>query len=149
VKHGKDYVTIDCRADTMIAQQARAVVCSQEFLDREYPGADTMHLLAEYKAQCTGLVIFTFGERDILYVSRHQAEHATFTPFRVQAIDTLAAGDTFRAGVVYGVLQGWSAAEIVRFAAACAGVACTRFPSVEQPPTLEEVQALMSGHTSG
>jgi sugar/nucleoside kinase (ribokinase family) len=149
VKHGKDYVTIDCKADTLIAQQARAIVCSQEFLDREYPGADYVRLLAEYKARCAGLVIFTFGERDILYASRDQAEHATFTPFRVHAIDTLGAGDTFRAGVVYGVLNKWSAAEIVRFAAACAGVTCTRFPSVEQAPTMEEIQALLSGHATG
>ena len=145
VKYGRDYVTIDCKRDTLIAQKARAIICSQEFLDREYAGANYVQLLAEYRANCNGLAIFTFGERDILYASPAQQRTSTFTPFRVQAIDTLGAGDTFRAGVVYGVLQGWPAVEIVRFAAACAGVVCTRFPSVAQPPALDEIMALMSG----
>ncbi len=143
VKHGKPYITIDCKSETPVAQQAGAVVCSQEFLDREYAGASYGPLLDQYTAQCKGLVIFTFGGKDILYASSGQAAHATFTPFHVPVVDTLGAGDAFRSGIVYGVLKGWLAAETIQFASACAGVVCTRFPSVEQAPTMEEVLALM------
>jgi sugar/nucleoside kinase (ribokinase family) len=59
-------------------------------------------------------------------------------------VDTLAAGDTFRAGVVYGILKGWSDLEIVRFASATAAVSCMRFPSVYEPPTLAEITDLMN-----
>lgn len=144
-KYGKAYVTIDCKWDSPIAQQAGTVVCSQEFLEREYAGADYGPLLDQYMARCRGLVIFTFGSREIVYASAGPASRATFTPFRVPVVDTLGAGDSFRAGVVYGVLKGWPTDETIRFAAACAGVACTRFPSVEQAPTLDEVLALMAG----
>jgi sugar/nucleoside kinase (ribokinase family) len=144
VKHGKPYITIDCRWDTPVAQMARAVVCSQEFLNREYAGADYESLLGQYASQCKGLVIFTFGGKDIWYALPERAGHATFTPFQVPVVDTLGAGDAFRAGIVYGMLKGWPTDEIIPFAAACAGVVCTRFPSVEQPPTMEEVRALMS-----
>ncbi|CAG0932702.1 hypothetical protein TFLX_02702 [Thermoflexales bacterium] len=147
VKHGKDYVTIDCHADDFIAQQARVSVCSREFLEREYPGTDRLELLARYRAACRGLIIFTFGAEEILYQSAGQAEPATFKPYTVKVVDTLAAGDVFRAGVVYGVLQQMSDRDMVQFASACAAVSCTRFPSVYEPPTLEEVTRLIKSRS--
>lgn len=144
MKHGRDYVTIDCRWDSPIAQHARAIVCSQEFLDREYPRSDYPQLLDTYRAACRGLVVFTFGSRDILYASSQTGRLSKRTPFGVKVQDTLGAGDTFRAGVVYGVLKGMPDDETVGFAAACAAVACTRFPSVYQPPGLQEVAELLN-----
>jgi sugar/nucleoside kinase (ribokinase family) len=143
VQHGADYVTIDCHWDDFIAQQARAIVCSREFLDREYPGADRFELLQQYRAACRGLIIFTFGAEEIVYQSAGASKPATFKPYTVEVVDTLAAGDTFRAGVVYGVLKQLSDLETVKFASACAAVSCTRFPSVYEPPTLQEVTRLM------
>jgi sugar/nucleoside kinase (ribokinase family) len=143
VKHRTDYVTIDAHWHSEMAQQARALICSQEFLQREYPGEDAEALFAKYLLACRGLVIFTFGSREILYAS-HSNAPAQFQPYEVEVVDTLAAGDTFRAGVVYGILQGMSDRDVIRFAAACAGVACTRFPSVHEPPTLLEIEALMN-----
>ncbi len=142
-KHHRDYVTIDCRWESAIAQHARAIICSQEFLDREYPQSDYNQLLDKYRDMCEGLVIFTFGRKDILYSSSRLEHRLTFTPFRINVVDTLAAGDTFRAGVVYGILKGMRDDETVRFAAACAAVACTRFPSVRQPPEMHEIIELI------
>jgi sugar/nucleoside kinase (ribokinase family) len=68
---------------------------------------------------------------------------ATLPTYPVTVQDTLAAGDTFRAGLVYGVVKGLSAEATVRFAAAAAAVACTRFPSILEPPTLSEIDVLM------
>jgi sugar/nucleoside kinase (ribokinase family) len=144
VKHQKEYVTIDCNWDSKIAQHARAIICSREFLDREYPQMDYGQLLDQYREMCDGLVIFTFGSKDILYSSPHIGHRLTFTPFKIKVVDTLAAGDTFRAGVVYGVLKEMPDDEVVRFAAACAAVACTRFPSVRQPPDMGEIVELIN-----
>jgi sugar/nucleoside kinase (ribokinase family) len=142
VKHGKDYVTIDCPWDSPIAQQARVIVCSQEFTNREYPDQSVESLMDQYESVCHGLVIFTLGSRPMLYASP-MTPRAYMAPFQVPVVDTLGAGDTFRAGAVYALLQGLSDTEIVRFASACAAVACTRFPSVHEPPTLDEVMALI------
>ncbi len=147
-KHNRDYVTIDCRFDSPIARHARAVVCSREFLDREYPQTDYSTLLDRYREACIGLVIFTFGNRDILYSSPSLGHRLTCPSFHVNVVDTLGAGDTFRAGVVYGILKGMRDDETVRFAAACAAIACTRFPSVRQPPGMEEIQGLINSRTS-
>jgi sugar/nucleoside kinase (ribokinase family) len=142
-KHKTDYVTIDSRFDSIIAKGARAIACSREFLDREYPGVEYQALLKQYQLNCSGLVIFTFGSRPVLFASAGKAIQ-TFQPYSIKVVDTLAAGDTFRAGVVYGILKGWSDLEVVRFASATAAVSCLRFPSVYEPPTLAEITNLIN-----
>jgi sugar/nucleoside kinase (ribokinase family) len=142
-KHRRDYVTIDCHWDSPIAQHAKAIVCSREFIDREYPQSDYRQLLDKYRETCQGLVIFTFGGKKILYSSPSLGHQLTFKPFKVSVVDTLAAGDTFRAGIVYGILKGLPDDETVRFASACAAIVCTRFPSIRQPPTMEEINELI------
>ena len=65
-------------------------------------------------------------------------------PFPVEVRSTLGAGDTFKAGCVYGLLYGMSDEELVRFASACSGVAVSRFPLPLNPPKPEEVLQLMA-----
>lgn len=143
VRHQTDYVTIDANWNDQMAQQARALVCSHEFLKREYPDENMDDLLTQYRSVCQGLVIFTSGGGEILYASQETTPDS-FQPYEIEVVDTLAAGDTFRAGVVYGVLKGMCDRDVVRFAAACSGVACMRFPSVHEPPTLSEIETLMN-----
>ena len=143
LKHHKDYVTIDSRFDSIIAKGARAIACSREFLDREYPGVEYNTLLQQYQSNCSGLVIFTFGSRPVLFASA-KTPIQSFQPYPIKVVDTLAAGDTFRAGVVYGILKSWSDLEVVRFASATPAVSCTRFPSVYEPPTLAEITDLIN-----
>jgi sugar/nucleoside kinase (ribokinase family) len=52
----------------------------------------------------------------------------------VNAKSTLGAGDTFRVGVVYGVLNDWDDQKITKFAAATEASVCTRFPMALNPP---------------
>jgi fructose-1-phosphate kinase PfkB-like protein len=49
------------------------------------------------------------------------------------------SGDVFRAGFIYGVLQGWAVPEILRFANAAAAVCCTRLGAVPSVPSLADV----------
>lgn len=142
-KHHKDYVTIDSRFDTVIAKGARAIICSKEFFDREYAGIEPQELLKQYQSNCAGLIIFTFGSNTVLFASA-KTPAQSFQPYKIKVVDTLAAGDTFRAGVVYGVLKGFSDLEVVRFASATAAVSCLRFPSVYEPPTFAEITTLIN-----
>ncbi len=142
VKHQTDYVTIDCHLHDAIAQNAKALICSKEFLEREYPGADYADLMERYHNACRGLVIFTFGSKEMSYQTPDMAHAAIAQTFPITVVDTLAAGDTFRAGVVYGILNAMPTETVVRFAAASAAICCTRFPSILEPPQLAEVEAL-------
>ena len=141
-KHGIDYVTIDCKWDTDLAQEARVLICSKEFIQNNYAGADPAWLFEQYRQMCGGLLIFTFGS-DGLWYGTPKVRRKTVGAYAVPVADTLAAGDSFRAGVVYGLLNSLPDEELVRFAAATAAVVCTRFPSVAEPPTLSEIRALM------
>jgi sugar/nucleoside kinase (ribokinase family) len=55
---------------------------------------------------------------------------------------TLGAGDSFKAGALYGLLQGMCDRELVSFAA----VVCGHYPLPLYPPTLEQVTAVQRTH---
>jgi sulfofructose kinase len=63
---------------------------------------------------------------------------------KVTTIDTTAAGDVFRAGLIYGLLQSWPVADMLRFANAAAAISCTRRGAIASVPSLEEVRTLNS-----
>jgi sugar/nucleoside kinase (ribokinase family) len=62
----------------------------------------------------------------------------------VEAKSTLGAGDTFRAGIVYGILRELSDGDCVRFASGLATLLCTRLPIADNVPALSEVEAFLA-----
>jgi sugar/nucleoside kinase (ribokinase family) len=137
------FVTIDLRPDNIIHRQAAVSIISNEFLGSEYPGADIKKLFAEYAAGTGGLVMFTFGSKDIMF-GRKNGPVRTFTPYKVAAQGSLAAGDFFRGGAVYAAAQGWPDERVVAFSAAVGALACVRFPAALNPPGLDNIFALMN-----
>ncbi len=135
------YVTIDLRPDDEIHRRAAISVISNEFIQREYPGADIRRLFTDYTEQTDGLVIFTFGSKNILFGRQGGGAH-TFTPFPVASQGSLAAGDFFRGGAVYGLYRGWPDEKVVAVSAAVGALACVRFPAALNPPPLHEVLKL-------
>jgi ribokinase len=67
-------------------------------------------------------------------------------PFKVQVVDTVAAGDCFNAGLAVGLATGigWPAA--LRLASATGALATTRPGASRAAPTLPEVTRLLSGN---
>ncbi len=101
-------------------------------------------ILELMQRETDGLTILTQGGGDMLYARKGEAVHR-MKPFRVMVRSTLGAGDTFKAGCVYGLLRGMNDDGLVRFASACSAIAISRFPLPKYPPKLEEVQALIDG----
>jgi ribokinase len=60
----------------------------------------------------------------------------------VQAIDTIAAGDTFNGALVTALLEG-SAAEAIRFAHAAAAIAVTRKGAQPSVPWRKEIDEFL------
>lgn len=139
---GKPYVTIDCSYDGALHRGAAASVISREYRGQRYPGLDSGDLFGRYAAESAGLTIFTAGAEPILFGRRSTGCQRT-PAFSVPVKSTLGAGDAFRAGVVFGLLNGLKDAACVRFAAALAAVACTRLPIADNLPSLSEVEALL------
>jgi sugar/nucleoside kinase (ribokinase family) len=135
------YVTIDLPPDDFIHRHAAVTIISDEFTRREFPGADTRSHMKRYMENTDGLVIFTFGAKEILF-GRRGGEIRTFAPFRVESKGSLAAGDFFRGGTVYAVHRGWPDQKIVAVSAAVGALACTNFPAALNLPSLEAVLKL-------
>lgn len=139
----RKYVTIDLKPEGFICGNAAAVVISKEFTDRELPGIKKEKLFRKYANNTEGLAILTYGGKEILY-GRAGGKVKKFTPYKVKVKGTLAAGDIFRAGIVYGVYKGWDDRKTVAFGAAVGALACERFPAALNPPELREVMKLMN-----
>ncbi len=139
----KRYVTIDCPFDGPIHGGAAATVVSREYRRQRYPGVSDEALFRSYAEASAGISVFTAGNQPILF-GRAGAPPARFTPFQVDVLSTLGAGDTFRAGIVFGLLHGFDDARSVRFAAALAALACTRLPIADNVPSLGEVEGFLA-----
>jgi sugar/nucleoside kinase (ribokinase family) len=139
---GKPYVTIDCPYDGPLHAHAAATVVAREYRTQHYPGVPDAELLGRYTSRGLGLVIFTAGKDEIRF-ARPGVVPESAPVFPVAVRSTLGAGDTFRAGVVYGILRRLPDREVVRFAAALAAVVCTRVPIADNVPSLANVEELL------
>ena len=63
--------------------------------------------------------------------------------YRVDVVDTTAAGDSFNGGLAYGLAQGWDLARAVELANAVGALAVTGTGAQGAMPVWEQVQALM------
>lgn len=137
----KPYATIDCKYDSFLHRHSAVSVISGEGL-LAYPGMTREELFPLFRDNGGGLTIITNGAKGVMY-GRRGEELKTLEPFKVDVVSTLGAGDTFKAGCVYGLLHGMNDDELVRFASACSAVAITRFPLPLDPPKLDEVNELL------
>ncbi len=144
VESGKPYVTIDCKYDSYIHRHASVTVISGEALKMHYGNVSHEEMLPRYTENTDGLTVITNGSLEFIYGRRGELVRS-FKPFKVKAVSTLGAGDTFKAGCTYALARGMSDEELVQFASACAGAAVSRYPSQLCPPTLDEVEALIRG----
>jgi sugar/nucleoside kinase (ribokinase family) len=62
------------------------------------------------------------------------------------SLDSTGAGDTFRAGVLYGLDQGWGTFKCLEFGSAAGCLACGYLGAATAIPTVAQVQALIDAH---
>ena len=139
------YVTVDAAPDSEISHHAAVVVVSEEFASSEFGPHESHELLATYLDQCHGLVILTRGSKPLLY-GRRTDDPSSFTPYSVEVRDTTGAGDSFRAGIVYAMLNGGDDEQLVRTACAVAALVCERFPGVLNSPSEKELSEFLERH---
>ena len=144
-RHRIPYVTIDSRHDSELHRHAAVNVVSKECTGTDYAGMAPETVMELMMRETDGLTILTQGGGDMLYGRKGGPLHR-MKPFAVEVRSTLGAGDTFKAGCVYGLLHGMGDGDLVRFASACSAIAISRFPLPLNPPRLEEVQALIGNN---
>ena len=142
VKYGKKYVTIDCAYDSYIHEHCAVNCISHQHLDEYYPDKSYDELFRLYTDNTDGLVIFTLGEKGAMY-GRKGAVPKMCHAFKVDVVSTLGAGDSFKAGAVYGLYKGLDDDTLVKTACAVAGAAVEKFPIALYPPTVKDIEKLM------
>jgi ribokinase len=82
-------------------------------------------------------VIITLGSRGVW--ASQQGKGQRVPGFKVQAIDTIAAGDTFNGALMTALLEGKALPEALRFAHAAAAIAVTRKGAQPSVPWRKEI----------
>lgn len=94
-----------------------------------------------------GVMGVTLGPEGFAWIERGELRRA-HAP-RVQAVDTLAAGDVFHGALTLALAEGRSLAEAAAFANAAAAIKCARFGGRRGAPAREEVEQLMVSQRRG
>ncbi|HCM5968848.1 TPA: ribokinase [Klebsiella pneumoniae] len=98
--------------------------------------ADVLH------AKGIGTVMITLGSRGVWLSA--EGESRRIPGFRVQAIDTIAAGDTFNGALVTALLEGTALPEAILFAHAAAAIAVTRKGAQPSVPWRTEIDEFLA-----
>jgi len=102
---------------------------------------DQERALRKVRAGHDGLLVVTLGQYGAMALEGDRVHHAS--GFKVEAVDTTGAGDVFRGGFIFGLLNGWPVEQVLRFANAAAAVSCTRLGALNGVPTREETMHLL------
>jgi ribokinase len=86
-------------------------------------------------------VLVTLGARGVFVSSASGNE--LVTGFRVEAIDTTAAGDVFNGALAAALVDGRSVRSAVRFASAAAAISVTRAGAQASAPSRDEIETFL------
>jgi len=92
----------------------------------------------------SNVLCVTMGEHGAMALEGDRLYHEP--AFKVHAVDTTGAGDVFRGGFIYALVNGQPIGDALRTANAAAAVSCTRLGALNGVPTLAEVSELMSAN---
>jgi ribokinase len=107
-------------------------------------GADALPIVAS-RILATGVrnIVLKLGARGI-YLAGKDVPTSFIPTYRVQAVDTTAAGDAFNGGFAYALTTGMEPLEAARFGCAVAAVSVTRVGAQPSMPTLAQVEELLN-----
>lgn len=98
---------------------------------------------ARQLTQRSGIVAVKLGAQGAIACHQNELTRADSLP--VQVVDTVGAGDSFDAGFVYGVLNGWALAKSLRLACVCGALSTQKAGGTDGQPSLEEAMQHVPG----
>jgi sugar/nucleoside kinase (ribokinase family) len=126
-----------------LVRQTDFPIVSRPFAEEISKGSERGGLLAlAERARC--LAVVTLGSEGAIACAAGSTEVIASSSFRVEARDTTGAGDAFHAGFIWGLLQGFDAAAVLRTAHAVAALACTALGAQGGLPDREALEAFLA-----
>lgn len=117
-------------------------IVSLEFAESLCDGSvrEALRILA---SRARHLAVVTLGPDGAIAMARDGDRVLESPAFRVAARDTTGAGDVFHAAFVWGLLQGFDAATVLRSANAAAAMSCRALGAQGSLPDREELAAFL------
>jgi sulfofructose kinase len=132
------------RLDDPLFATATHLVFSSEALLATMETRDLGAALMGIAKRVRGFLAVTNGPDDVLWIENGAIKRLPV--FKVEAIDTLGAGDSFHAGFALALAEGRDEVAAMRFGAAAAALKCTRFGGISGTPGRAEVDSLLARH---
>ncbi len=129
-------------ADQPALPLSNIVINSAAYIHECFPGIDLHQHARQLQAISGGIIIITDGPRPT-YVLDNAGQPFHIQPPQVEAVDATGAGDAFRAGLIYALLQGWPLPQSVCWATATGALKVMRVGASSDLPAQAEVTALM------
>lgn len=102
---------------------------------------DGLKAAKELRTRGVGTAVVKLGARGLAVAG--PGVEAIIPSFKVTAIDTVAAGDSFNGGLAHALEQGQPIEQALRYAAACGALSTTRKGASAAAPTKAEVEAFL------
>jgi sugar/nucleoside kinase (ribokinase family) len=128
-------------ADDLLLQASTHVIASAEALRGSAQIKDLSAALRKLGESYKGFLAVTDGPNGVYWLDGGEIRH--MEAFKVDAVDTLGAGDTFHGAFTFRLVESGDLVASMRFATAAAAIKCTRFGGLMGAPTRAEVDAFL------
>ncbi|MDO8876483.1 MAG: PfkB family carbohydrate kinase [Pseudolabrys sp.] len=132
--------------DDALVQGCTHVIASADAMRESTGLKDHAAALKKFGETYTGFLAVTDGPDGVYWLDGGQNDRGEvrhMPAFKVKAVDTLGAGDTFHGGFAYRLAETGDEVDAMRFAAAAAAIKCTRFGGLMGAATRAEVEAFL------
>lgn len=102
-------------------------------------GKNVETLIQRLKAKGVKNIITTLGSQGAIWMDENN-KITRKNSFKVDVVDTVAAGDSFNGAFVHAISKGMSNLEVLEFANACGALTVTKNGATKSIPNLSEVE---------
>jgi sugar/nucleoside kinase (ribokinase family) len=117
---------------------ADIIINSAASIIEQHPDVDVFEHSKVLQSTSNGIVITTNGSQEINAID-HDGTPYSLLPPKVQVTDSTGAGDSFRAGIIYSHLKGWSLVQSLKWAAAVGALQVQRDLSQNTLASINEI----------
>lgn len=133
-------------ADNPLLPLLDVLVISAAIARNRLPEREAVDLARELQECGDFDVVITNAGGELTVLRRDGVRHS-ITPPRVNAVDTTGAGDIFKSGMLYGLLQGVPVEEAARWGSAAGSLMCQLAGTTKTLAPLSAVEALFDDTT--
>ncbi|HEX3858389.1 MAG TPA: PfkB family carbohydrate kinase [Pseudolabrys sp.] len=122
------------------------VIASAEGLRGTMQTQDITEALPKLATHLKGFAAVTDGPAGVFFMKGVEVRH--MPAFKVDAIDTLGAGDAFHGAFTLSLIESGDVIQAMRFASAAAAIKCTRFGGLTGAPTRAEIHEFLTSRAA-